>query len=82
MIIKEYSIISGGLQERPATDGLKQIDTRETKETWYDIGDAEPVELMQFLSVLKLHRTAKPMFKTLCQRWRLRSTASAALKPW
>jgi Mg2+ and Co2+ transporter CorA len=55
MKIKSYLLTSSILQERPATDGLPEIDLGQTAETWYDIEDAEPDKLRRFLSTLELH---------------------------
>ena len=55
MKIKSYLLTSSRLQERPATDGLPEVDPGQTAETWYDIEDAEPDELRRFLSTLELH---------------------------
>jgi zinc transporter len=55
MKINSYLLTSGGLQEQRAVDGLPKIDPGQTGQTWYDIEDAEPDNLRQFLSTLDLH---------------------------
>ncbi len=55
MRITWYVLSSGKLRKQPAPQGLPRIDPGQLGESWFDIEDAGPEELRQFLSPLNLH---------------------------
>ena len=55
MIIHWYVITAGKIEEQPTLTGWPTGDLSRMGESWFDIEDAGPEELRQFLSILNLH---------------------------
>jgi len=55
VIIHWYVITAGNIEEQPTLTGWPAVDLSSLGESWFDIEDAGPAELRQFLSVLNLH---------------------------
>jgi Mg2+ and Co2+ transporter CorA len=62
MRIKRYLLGAGKLQEQEAPEGQLQAFAGESGEIWFDIQDAGPEELRNFLTLLDLH----PLQLTRC----------------
>lgn len=55
MKINWYALRSGRLQKQPAQQGWPAADPAQLGESWFDIEDAGPEELRQFLAPLNVH---------------------------
>ncbi|HSA38002.1 MAG TPA: CorA family divalent cation transporter [Methanoregula sp.] len=55
MIIHWYVINAGNIEEQPTLTGWPAVDLSRMGESWFDIEDAGPAELRQFLLMLNLH---------------------------
>lgn len=55
MIIHWYVITAGKIAEQPTLTAWPGVDMTQTGESWFDIEDAGPEEMRQFLSFLNLH---------------------------
>jgi len=62
MKIKWYMLDAGRIQEQPPLVGTPQVSPGKSGETWYDVQEADPEELHQFLTPLDLH----PLQLTRC----------------
>jgi Mg2+ and Co2+ transporter CorA len=62
VIIHWYVITAGKIKEQPTLTAWPTVDTSQMGESWFDIEDAGPEELRQFLSFLNLH----PVMLSLC----------------
>ena len=62
MTLKWYMLDADRILEQPLPDDTPQVSTGKSGETWYDVQNADPEELHQFLTPLDLH----PLQLTRC----------------
>jgi magnesium transporter len=62
MRTKRYLITAGNLLEQPVSEKRLQISPGESGESWFEVQEASPEELRNFLSLLDLH----PLQMTRC----------------